>query len=138
MRIFVAKITPMNCPHCHSAKVKKNGHTHYGKQNYQCNDCKRQFVESGQDWFVSDSEKQQINKLLLERISLAGICRVFDISETWLLNYIKGLYANLPDDLNADTEIPDLEVYLSDRMEEEIRRIEVLKKIQLHYKIMFK
>ena len=118
----------MNCPHCPSTHIKKNGHTHYGKQNYQCTDCKRQFVESGQDWFVSPSEKALINKLLLERISLSGICRVCDVSETWLLSYIKELYSNLPDDLNADLTLPDLESYLSTRMEEEISRIETIKK----------
>ena len=81
----------MGCPHCHSAKIKKNGHTHYGKQNYQCNDCNRQFVESGQDWFVSSADKEIIDKLLLERISLAGICRVCDVGTTWLQKYIKNL-----------------------------------------------
>lgn len=128
----------MNCPHCQSVKIKKNGHTHYGKQNYQCNDCQRQFVESGQDWFVSASEKAFINKLLLERISLSGICRVCNVSQSWLLSYIKELYATLPDDLQADLTLPDLEAYLSVRMEEEISRIEAVKKIQLHYKPTFK
>jgi hypothetical protein len=128
----------MNCPHCQSINIKKNGHTHYGKQNYQCKDCQRQFVESGQDWFVSPSEKALIRKLLLERISLSGICRVCGVSETWLLSYIKELYSSLPDDLNADLSLPDLEPYLSTRMEEEISRIEAIKKTQLHYKNTFK
>ena len=128
----------MNCPACKSTNIKKNGHTHYGKQNYQCTDCERQFVESGQDWFVSSSEKSLINKLLLERISLSGICRVCDVSETWLLNYIKELYSNLPDDLNADLNLPNLDEYLSARMDEEINRLEALKKIQLHYRSIFK
>jgi len=35
----------MNCPKCCSSKIKKNGHIHNGKQNHQCNDCGRQFVE---------------------------------------------------------------------------------------------
>jgi transposase-like protein len=55
----------MRCTHCGSANIKKNGQTHYGKQNHYCHDCKRQFVESGQEWFVSDLEKKVINKLLL-------------------------------------------------------------------------
>ena len=124
----------MNCPHCASSSVKKNGHTQYGKQNYYCHSCKRQFVEGGQDCFVSDSDKKLINKLLLERISLSGICRACDVSQTWLLNYIKELYSHLPADLNADLSLPDIEAYLSDRMEEEIERIEVLKKIRVHLK----
>lgn len=99
--------------------------------------CNRQFVENGQKWFVNESDKLYINKLLLERISLSGICRVCDVSETWLLSYIKALYDHLPDDLNADVFLPSLEKYLADRMDEEISRLAVLKKIQIHYKNTF-
>ena len=51
------------------------------------------------------------------------------MSEQWLLAYIKKLYENLPDDLNADLTLLDIEAYLADRMDEEIGRIEVIKKI---------
>jgi hypothetical protein len=128
----------MNCSRCGSENTKKNGHTHYGKQNYYCHNCGCQFVELGQDWFVSETERNFIDKLLLERISLSGICRVCDISQSWLLQYIKELYGNLPDDLNADLSIPDLDSYLSERMDEEINRIEALKKIQIHLKTIYK
>lgn len=127
----------MKCSHCGSEQIKKNGHTHYGKQNYLCHECNRQFVENGQDWFVNDTDKLLINKLLLERISLAGICRVCNISEKWLLSYIKVLYEALPDDLNADSVLPDIETYLATRMDEEISRLSGIKKIQFHYKATF-
>jgi hypothetical protein len=127
----------MKCNHCGSEQIKKNGHTHYGKQNYLCHECNRQFVENGQDWFVNEVDKLLINKLLLERISLAGICRVCDISEKWLLSYVKSLYNALPDDLNADLTLPDIEAYLADRMDEEISRLSGIKKIQLYYKTIF-
>lgn len=126
----------MTCSHCGSAKTKQNGHTHYGKQNHFCHSCRRQFVEGGQDWFVSDEDKSLINKLLLERISLAGICRACGVSQTWLLAYIQQLYAALPDDLGADQRLPDLEVYLAERMDEEISRLSQLKKIRLRIKNM--
>lgn len=122
----------MKCSHCSSENTKKNGHTHYGKQNYLCHTCNRQFVEGGQEWFVNESDKILINKLLLERISLSGICRVCDVSQQWLLSYIKELYKALPDDLNADLSIPDLDSYLSERIDEEIGRIEAIKKIRIH------
>lgn len=121
----------MKCPHCSSQKINKNGKTHYGKQNYQCKGCRRQFVEGGQNWFVSDTEKSQINKLLLERISLAGISRVVGVSATWLFSYIKELYSNLPDDLNSDVVLKDTDAYLSDRFEEEINRVLSKKKTQI-------
>ena len=34
----------ISCPDCHSSSLKKNGKKSYGKQNYQCKDCKRQFI----------------------------------------------------------------------------------------------
>ena len=32
------------CPDCHNSSVKKNDIKSYGKQNYQCKGCKRQFI----------------------------------------------------------------------------------------------
>ena len=136
--LSLQKKARMKCSHCSRENTKKNGHTHYGKQNYFCHDCQRQFVEGGQGWFVSDWDKLLINKLLLERISLAGICRVCDVSQQWLLTYIKELYDHLPDDLNADLTLPDMESYLADRMEEEIGKIQAIKKIRLHYRTISK
>jgi len=51
-----------------------------------------------------------------------------------LYKYIKKLYNSLPDDLNASDSIPDIEKYLDDRMDEEISRIEAIKKIQIHWR----
>jgi len=56
------------------------------------------------------------------------MCRVCDVSQPWLLEYIRELYGNLPDELNADLSLPDMESYLADRMEEEIGKIEAIKK----------
>lgn len=81
---------------------------------------------------MSEEDKLLINKLLLERISLAGICRACGVSQTWLLAYLRELYAALPDDLGADQHLPDLEAYLAERMDEEISRLTRLKKIRLH------
>ena len=112
------------CPHCESKDTKKNGKTHYGKQNHRCNICGRQFVLGGQDWFISDAQKKLVDNLLLERISLAGISRVLDISEPWIHGYIKLKYEDLPEHLNADLTLPNEEEYLEDRFDEEIARLE--------------
>ena len=34
----------ISCPDCHSNSLRKNGINRAGKQNYQCKDCKRQFI----------------------------------------------------------------------------------------------
>lgn len=114
--------------------MKKNGFYKGLKQAYRCKPCGRQFVLSGAQWHVSDEDKELIGKLLLERISLNGICRVVGVSQSWLLGYIKELYANLPDDLCADQSLPEQEGWLADWMDEEIGRIEAIKKIRLHWK----
>jgi len=124
----------MECPNCGSQHIKKNGISHTGKQNRYCHDCKRQFLEDGSLWFISAEQKGLVDKLLLERISLAGIIRVVGVSPSWLYDYIKKLYNSLPDDLNASDSIPDIEQYLDDRMDEEISRIEAIKKIQIHWR----
>jgi len=79
--------------------IERNGLTHYGKQNYRCKDCDRQFVEDSQR--IGEELKDLIKVLLLERLSLRGICRVTGVSLTWLLNFIAELYCALPDDLNV-------------------------------------
>ena len=113
-----------NCPHCKSPKVKKNGHTHYDKQNHLCNDCGRQFVIGGQDWSISKETKRLIGRLLLERIPLAGVARVAEVSEVWLQGHIKEKYETLPDDLNVDIGPPETEGYLDGRFGEEIERLQ--------------
>lgn len=60
--------------------------------------CGRQFIIRKET--VSAETKELIKDLLLERISLRGICRVLKIPLCWLLNYIAALYLKTPEDLN--------------------------------------
>jgi hypothetical protein len=53
------------------------------------------------DEAVSAQTKELIVSLLLERISLRGICRVAKVSLCWLLNFIEKLYEIVPEDLNC-------------------------------------
>lgn len=38
---------------------------------------------------------------MLERVSLEGICRIFEVSMPWLLWFMEKTFQSLPDDLNA-------------------------------------
>ena len=100
------------CPACTSGLVKKNGHIHNGKQKYGCLQCGKQFVLNPTQKIIDVHTKSLIKKTLLERISLEGVCRVFDISMPWLLEFIDGLITELPQDLNAEVvkEDDDIEV----------------------------
>jgi insertion element IS1 protein InsB len=91
----------MHCPDCNSENFKKNGHIRSGKQNYMCNDCKRQFVEDPQNKIISKETWELVDKLLLEKIPIAGIARVTGISELWLQKYINKKYENIPQKVNV-------------------------------------
>ena len=81
----------MNCPNCHSSHVVKNGSIHNGKQKFLCKDCGRQFVENPENR-IPQEKKDLIDKLLLEKIPLAGIARVVGVSERWLQKYVVTTY----------------------------------------------
>jgi transposase-like protein len=85
-----------SCPQCHSHSTVKNGHIHTGKQRFKCHECGRQFVEPPTNIIISQETKALIERLLLERISLAGIARVTQVSEKWLQDYVNGKYAQVP------------------------------------------
>jgi hypothetical protein len=46
-----------------------------------------------------------IKNLLLERLSLLGICRVMDVSLRWLLSFSAELYDSLPAELNVQLPV---------------------------------
>ncbi|WP_158021841.1 IS1 family transposase [Candidatus Protochlamydia naegleriophila] len=91
----------MCCTQCQSQTVRKNGSIHSGKQKYKCLACHKQFVEEPQNKIISDDIKERIRRSLLERVSLEGICRIFDVSMPWLLGFMEKTFQSLPEDLNA-------------------------------------
>jgi len=88
-------------PQCQSPKYNKNGHIHNGKQNYQCKDCGRQFVDCFEQDLVSDDTRALIERLLVERISLRGICRAMGVTLKWLLGFLVERFEALPDHLHV-------------------------------------
>ncbi len=87
----------MVCDRCGSDHIVKNGHRPVtGKQKYRCQICGYQFVENPEDHRVSDEKKGDIRRLLLERLSLAGIARAMQVSESWLQDFVNTLYETVP------------------------------------------
>jgi transposase-like protein len=84
------------CPLCTSTKTVKNGRIHNGKQRFKCHDCGRQFVEQPSKKVIDQATRELIDRLLLERISLAGIARATQVSEQWLQTYVNENYAKVP------------------------------------------
>jgi transposase-like protein len=89
------------CPECTSNCIKKNGHIHNGKQNHRCLSCGRQFVEKREQKILPEEKKEEIQQALLERVSLSGICRIFKVSMTGLLEFMERIFKKLPDHLNV-------------------------------------
>ena len=68
------------CPQCASVCTVKNGFIHTGKQRYPCKTCHRQFVLNPARAPIPQATQDQVEKLLVKRVSLRGICRVLDFS----------------------------------------------------------
>jgi insertion element IS1 protein InsB len=93
----------MTCPRCGSARTVKNGRIHHGQAKRLCKDCRRQFVPDATKKVISPQTWELINKLLLERIPLAGIARVTGISENYLQAYVNRKYALVPREVRVRT-----------------------------------
>ena len=83
------------CPICASSQTVKNGRIHNGKQRFKCHECGRQFVEQPTKKVIDQATRELIDRLLLERISLAGIARAAQVSEQWLQTYVNEKYAKV-------------------------------------------
>src|SRR5499425_2417360 len=100
-RSTVAMVIRDVCPRCKSPKYKKNGHIHNGKQNHHCHDCGRQFVHCCEQYLISNDKRGLIERILVERISLRGICRAVGVTLKWLLGFLVQCFAALPDHLHV-------------------------------------
>jgi insertion element IS1 protein InsB len=89
------------CPRCQSPKHQKNGHIHNGKQHHHCHNCGRQFVDCFEQERIADDTCALIKRLLVERISLRGICRAIGVGLKWLLGFLVDCIEALPDHLHV-------------------------------------
>ena len=91
----------MVCPACQSTYIVKNGSIHNGKPKFLCRDCGRQFVENPCSNKIPQTTKDMIDKLLLEKISRAGIVRATGVSARWLQNYVNEKYRSISKTLHV-------------------------------------
>jgi insertion element IS1 protein InsB len=52
-------------------------------------------VQDPQNKIIDQATKTLIDKLLLEKIALAGIARVVEVSEPWLQSYVNAKYQSV-------------------------------------------
>ncbi len=93
--------TALTCPRCDSNQVVKNGKIHNGNQNFKCKSCGRQFVLDPRNKIIGQETRDLIDKLLLEKLPLAGIARVTGVSERWLQTYVNTLYTSVLKDIEV-------------------------------------
>jgi len=91
------------CPQCGSRWFKRNGHIHTGKQNHRCKVCGRAFVLTPGNALITAEQRAPIERLLLERISLRGICRAVGVGLQWLLQFMVERFQAVPEHLYVDS-----------------------------------
>ncbi len=96
-------VMAMDCPHCQSSKVVKNGHRQ-GKQSYLCRGCNRQFRENSHPHAYSADVKDLCIKMSLNGMGFRGIERVTGICHNSSINWVRQAEAAIPDE---DYEIPE-------------------------------
>ena len=97
-------MTERQFPSCGSSHVVNIGDIHYGKPNHKCKACGPQFVDNPQQQLIPQQTKTLVDKLLLEKIPLAGIARFFEVSESWLQNYVNRRYEAVPRQVSVSTQ----------------------------------
>jgi insertion element IS1 protein InsB len=100
------------CPGCGSQHFKKNGHIHNGKQNHQCSDCGRQFVADAIQRVIDEEYRTVVERLLCEKISLHGICRVIGVSIRWLMDFMLARFVTVPEHLHVQLVAASREVLI--------------------------
>ncbi|WP_439648865.1 IS1/IS1595 family N-terminal zinc-binding domain-containing protein [Deinococcus betulae] len=86
----------LECPQCGAVRIVKNGHAHTGKQRYLCRICGHQFTLKPSWHRVSVETVALVDRLLTERISHRGICRVTGVSRSWFRLHLKQLGRSVP------------------------------------------
>ena len=91
----------LECPQCGAVRIVKNGHAHSGKQRYLCRACSFQFTLNPTWHRVSGEQVALVDRLLTERISHRGICRVTGVSRSWFRLHLKALARVVPHELDS-------------------------------------
>jgi insertion element IS1 protein InsB len=93
------------CPQCGSRWYKRNGHIHTGKQNHRCKQCGCAFVLNPENLLITEAQRALIERLLVERISLRGICRAVGVGLRWLSQFMVERFQAAPEHLYVEPPV---------------------------------
>jgi transposase-like protein len=97
----------MSCPDCSSINVSKNGKKK-GKQNYICQDCRRQFIDRYDPSRGYPNEvKRECLEMYVNAMRFRSIERVKKVHHTTVIYGVKQLGEHLPD-VPENSKIPEV------------------------------
>ncbi len=79
----------LQCHHCGSDKLVRDGRTPNGKQRYWCHECRRSSRDHPQPRGYTEAAREQILNAYEERSSLRGLERVFGVSRKTVSVWLK-------------------------------------------------
>jgi transposase-like protein len=109
----------MNCPNCQSTHLSKNGHRG-SKQNYRCQDCGRQFIDTYSPKGYPDAVKEHCLKLYVNGLGFRAIERCTGVNHNTVINWVKALGKVLPDapesaDIPQIAQVDELETFVGSK-----------------------
>ena len=79
----------VKCPHCNSAKVKKNGIKRTGKQNFLCRNCRKQFQYAYYYRGANAATKALVRLMVLNGSGIRDISRVLNLSIGCIISILR-------------------------------------------------
>jgi IS1 family transposase/transposase-like protein len=89
------EIIVYKCHQCGSTNLVKNGKNRLGQAQYRCNDCRTHRVLEPRRK-NKEADKTKALKACLERCSLRGVARIFQIGRDTLTDWIQEHFEQLP------------------------------------------
>ncbi|MBR8839474.1 MAG: IS1 family transposase [Stigonema ocellatum SAG 48.90 = DSM 106950] len=93
----------MNCPKCGTNEIRKNGHRR-GKQNYQCKNCGRQFLECYSEVGYSKKVKESCLNMYLNGNGFRAIERITKVNHNTVIRWVRQAVRQLPE--NNHNSVP--------------------------------
>ena len=88
--------TKMNCPNCSSNNIRENGHRR-GKQNYQCKDCGRQFIDVYSHKGYPKEFKEECLTMYVNGNGFRAIERIKKVNHNTVIRWVREIGNRLPD-----------------------------------------
>lgn len=111
-------IVTYKCRSCGSTNIVRNGTNRCGNAQYRCNSCAVHRVlepKTRQNKKI-DSTKEKVLKACLERCSLRGVARIFNVSRHTIMGWVVAYVATLPTLLQTLLPATDDDVLELDEM----------------------